>query len=278
VNRPAPDLREVWEEAPDEVAEVLCRALDRDPAVRPRSAPELVTELEGALAGKAAAAPAPTVTMPIPGPAETEPATPATDESPSTPTAEEPPTPPPPPPRQPTPTPTPGPSPMAPPKRRSHARALAAIAALAIAALLGVLLLTGDVSEPGEAGGAGQSGQERAGGGASAPGDPAAAVQDFYELAAADDYSGAWQLASPSFRSELGGFAAFRDQQSTLESIRFTSLDTTSQSAESAEVSFSTIASHTDYTDVCTGQMTMVNDDGWLLDDPIAIECETNPD
>jgi serine/threonine-protein kinase len=121
VNRPAPDLREVWEEAPDEVAEVLCRALDRDPAVRPRSAPQLVEQLEGALAGRAAAAPPPTVTMPVQGPAETEEA--------------------------PGPVATPEPEPIVhePEPRRggSPARALLAVCAVAAATVLVLLLFTG---------------------------------------------------------------------------------------------------------------------------------------
>jgi hypothetical protein len=49
-----PDLREVWIEAPDEAAEVLCRGMAQDPADRPPSAGELAAELERALDGAAA--------------------------------------------------------------------------------------------------------------------------------------------------------------------------------------------------------------------------------
>ena len=61
----------------------------------------------------------------------------------------------------------------------------------------------------------------------------------------------------------------------TLESIEFTSLETTSETSDSAEVSFSTIASHSGFTDTCTGAVTLVSGgDGWLLEDPVAIDCE----
>jgi eukaryotic-like serine/threonine-protein kinase len=45
-----PDLREVWDEAPPQAAEVLCRGMARDPADRPATAGELADELERALA------------------------------------------------------------------------------------------------------------------------------------------------------------------------------------------------------------------------------------
>jgi eukaryotic-like serine/threonine-protein kinase len=46
-----PDLREVWDKAPPEAAEVLCRAMAIDPEDRPGSAGELADELEKALEG-----------------------------------------------------------------------------------------------------------------------------------------------------------------------------------------------------------------------------------
>src|SRR4051794_8112515 len=48
-----PDLQEVWSEAPDEGAAVLCRGMAQDPADRPQSAGELADELEEALGGVA---------------------------------------------------------------------------------------------------------------------------------------------------------------------------------------------------------------------------------
>jgi serine/threonine protein kinase len=46
-----PDLREVWDKAPPEAAEVLCRAMAVDPGRRPSSAGELADQLESALEG-----------------------------------------------------------------------------------------------------------------------------------------------------------------------------------------------------------------------------------
>ena len=262
VNRPAPDLREVWEEAPDEVAEVLCRALDRDPAVRPRSAPQLVEQLEGALAGRAAAAPPPTVTMPVQGPAETEEA--------------------------PGPVATPEPEPIVhePEPRRggSPARALLAVCAVAAATVLVLLLFTGGEESAGPgadqgrgAGAAGGDGGQPSGEQqvvAANPGEPAAAVQDFYERAAAGDYAGAWELASPGLQGMFDSYGGFAAQFATLESIEFTSLETISETAESAQVAFSTVAIHSDFTDTCSGTAALLRDgEAWLLDNP-GVSCE----
>ncbi len=47
--KPAPDLREAWQHAPAEAAEVLRRGMARDPAARPESACDLASELARAL-------------------------------------------------------------------------------------------------------------------------------------------------------------------------------------------------------------------------------------
>jgi eukaryotic-like serine/threonine-protein kinase len=48
-NKPPPDLREVWPQAPAAAAQLLERAMDRDPARRPASAGELVARLRATL-------------------------------------------------------------------------------------------------------------------------------------------------------------------------------------------------------------------------------------
>jgi eukaryotic-like serine/threonine-protein kinase len=248
VNDPVPDLREAWPEAPVEAAAVLRRALDRNPAVRPRSAPELVRQLESALGGHAEMVTTATATMPL------DPTQP------------------------PCPPPVPGrPLAVPPPRHRSHARALAAIAVLAVAVLLGVLLLSdggdGEIGEGGERR-AENAGQRQAGGGAPAPGEPAAAVRAFYERAAAGDFAAAWQLASPGLRGMFGDYGSFAAEFATLESIRFTSLETISETTESAQVAFSTVATHTDFTDICSGTAALLHDgQAWLLDNP-GVSCE----
>ena len=103
--------------------------------------------------------------------------------------------------------------------------------------------------------------------GTAAAGSPAEPVQDFYELAAAGDYKGAWALAGGGFRSQLGGYSAFESQVSDLESVDFESLEVTSESGDTAQVSFSDVATHTDYIDTCTGTFTVVSSgESWVLD------------
>src|SRR3954447_18204886 len=45
---PAPDIRELWADAPDAAAEALCQAMARDPRARPRSAGQLARALDDA--------------------------------------------------------------------------------------------------------------------------------------------------------------------------------------------------------------------------------------
>jgi len=52
---PPPDLRAAWPDAPPAAAEVIKRAMARDPEARPRSTGELVDELESAVAGPSTA-------------------------------------------------------------------------------------------------------------------------------------------------------------------------------------------------------------------------------
>ncbi len=274
VNNPAPDLREAWPEAPETAAVVLCRAMDRDPSARPLSASRFVEDLEAGLRDRPATSSSveATATMPVavaepePAPPEPEPAFAEPEEAPSEPEPtfvepEEPPS-------EPSPIPPPPPSTPAPvrPAGRKRSTAALLLAGLAVAGLLAFLLIDsgdsrdspdrgGAVAENGKGGGEGESSGSEPSEPATDPGDPAATVQTFYERAAADDYAGASALTSPGFRAELGGFGGF----DTLESIEFTSLETTSETADSAEVSFSTIASHSGFTDTCTGAVTLVS-------------------
>jgi eukaryotic-like serine/threonine-protein kinase len=260
VNEPPPDIRQAWPEAPEAVSKVLCRAMDRQPGRRPRTASQLVEELDAALQGDSVPLLAtPTETMTVP---------------------------PPPPPTEPEHEPEPVPKPE--PERRSRRGALLALGALAaVAALVAVLLLgsggDGGGSSPkrAQAQKAAAGGSDGNGGGnggnvaVSAPsaGDPAAAVQDFYESAAGGDFATAWADASPNLQALFGSEDGLASEFSTLESIDFTSLQTTSEGADSAEVAFSTVATHTDFVDTCSGTATLVRGtDGWLLDDP-GVSC-----
>ena len=297
-----PDLRESNPEAPRAAVEILRGALDPDPERRPLSACGFVADLRAALAqspaGRAAA-----VTEPVAPPTalqETAEAAPPADLAP----------PPPPPVDE-----DPRTGELAPlPERRRRSRTPAAVAALIALLLAGGIaaaaLSGGGGSDPAkQASNTGQgrnaSGAQGDGGGgtasapaaapaqdtASAPadqtqaqppaavtaatGDPGATVQDVYQRAAAGDYQGAWALTTGNYRSQVGGFDSFVSQSSDLESITFSKLETTDQTASSATVDFADVARHSTYTDSCSGSFGLVASGGsWLLDDAISIACD----
>ena len=260
VNEPPPDLREQRSELPQAAADLVARALDPDPSRRPPSARAFARDLHEALASSEAVAPPPP-------PRSWEPPAAAAESD------------------------------------RPRRWALPLIgAALGVGAIVvfAVLLLAGGSggSKPGAAAragggegsaaaspsaGSGSDGSAAASGGSASssadnstasPTSPDGAVESFYERAAAGDYRGAWDLADSSFRSELGGFPAFRSQQSTLRSIEFPSIDMTSESGSSATVSFSTVATHTSFVDRCNGSMSMVKAaGGWVIDAAQDITC-----
>jgi hypothetical protein len=109
---------------------------------------------------------------------------------------------------------------------------------------------------------------------AATAGTPEGAVQSFYELAAAHRYEDAWALASPSLRSQLGGFGAFRSQFSSVRSIRFQRADTVKRGGSAATVAIATTATHTDRVDHCTGtaQTTAGADGAWQVSH-LAVSC-----
>ena len=72
--------------------------------------------------------------------------------------------------------------------------------------------------------------------------------------------------------AQLGDLDAVFD---TLESIEFTSLDTTSKSGESAQLEFATVATHTDRTERCTGTaIAIASGGGWLVDSIDGVSCD----
>jgi len=101
-----------------------------------------------------------------------------------------------------------------------------------------------------------------------AKGDPAATVKAFYTRAAADDYAGAWALAGPPFRTQLGGFGSFRGGMSRLQSIDFRRAETVSQTGDSAQVAVDTVAKHTNRVDRCRGTLDLARagKTGWVID------------
>jgi eukaryotic-like serine/threonine-protein kinase len=104
---------------------------------------------------------------------------------------------------------------------------------------------------------------------------PAAAVETFYELAAAHRYSEAWALADPTFRSQLGGYASFQAGQAADRSITFSAARLTQQKPGMATVYIQTTSVRTTGTQHCAGTAQVVSGGqaaAWLLH-TIAINC-----
>jgi len=289
VNAPPPDLSELRPDLPPAAAEIMTRALDPEPSRRPPSATAFVRDLREALTEPNEPAPdaPPAVAAmedePAPG---APPAIAVVDDEP-TPDAS--------PPAFPTPAEPRAPVPPARPGRDHgsprHPALLAIVGLLALAAIAAVAVLVAGGggsggsaktdnhagSKAGAGGGAATAASSKAGtasGSTASSSSPDGTVETFYQRSAAGDYGGAWELADSSFRSQLGGFAAFESQQSTLQAIEFRSIDVTSESGSNATVSFSTVATHTSFVDRCTGSMTLVASSGsWLIDRAQNISC-----
>jgi eukaryotic-like serine/threonine-protein kinase len=124
------------------------------------------------------------------------------------------------------------------------------------------------------------SSSSTAGSGAAAPSGsssaatPVAAVESFYQLAAARRYPEAWALADPAFRAQLGGYRSFQAGQAKDRSITFNSARVASQTATSSTVSVSTTSVQSDGTRHCSGTVDLVSGaaGGWLIHQ-IHINC-----
>ena len=261
VSEPPPDVRDAWPAAPPELAAVLRRALDRDPALRPASAGAFARELDAALEPRAA---------------------PVEDERPVVP-----------PPRR-----RPVAPPGLPASSRRYG-AIAAVVLLAAAAIvLGLVLWPdgdeqrqGDLagatdarSSAGPASSAGQEGSTDASAepsqpAASTPGEEAAApaaatndadgavatVRDFYTAAAANDLDRAWALLSADGRAIFGSRSRFDGTFTTLQRIEFARLDP-AVSGRTAQVALQTTAVHDDRVDQCSGSVGLVAaGDAWRI-------------
>ncbi len=284
---PAPNLRTTRPECPEAAAQALRRGLAPDPSDRPETAIELVDELAAALGGEAPAEAqaeaegSATETMPPPTPppraASPTPPVPAAPAGPSARAA----------PAAPAgPSPRAGPaaprgvshvSPPAGPRRRAGVLALAAVLLVA-GAVAGVALLSGGDDRDDAAGRAMPTAPTRtteARVPSAAVMAPAAAVRDFYKRAASDDTDGAWALASPALRDQLGPRERFDATFSTLESIRFGRLEVTDQGARTATVAIRTVARHPDRTDRCQGTVETVRPgERWLVD-RLGVACDS---
>jgi serine/threonine-protein kinase len=102
---------------------------------------------------------------------------------------------------------------------------------------------------------------------------PAGAVQTFYSAAADHRYAAAWALADSNLRQQVGGYAAFASQMSSVRSIEFHQAKLVSAGADSATVALQTTSVQTRRTQRCAGTArTVRSGQDWLLDH-ISINC-----
>lgn len=290
-NKPPPDLRDVWPEAPAAAAELLKRAMDPDPARRPRSAGELLDRLRSALQSPATAPIARRAPRRPPPAATPVPAAVASRTAPQS-----------------------AALPVDASLRRRRRLALIPIAllALAAAAVIGAVALTSGGSGPSHpltsahaqtnpraranpsatatsstgasssptnsatSSSATTSATKTTAAAAPLSGSPGAAATTFYRLAAGHHFPQAWALADPTFQSQLGGYQSF---QTTFAADRFITVDslrTLDRSAGSATVALSTTSVRTDGTQHCTGTVQLSpagSKGGWLVHH-IQVACQ----
>jgi eukaryotic-like serine/threonine-protein kinase len=267
LQQPPPDLRELRPEIPAPAAEALKRGMAREPERRPATACELVRELSRGLGERGerarlaalVAAPAAQRTQPfeIQEPDHEDGSRTATGAA--------------------------SPAARTTPARASRGvpwRAILALAAIVGVAALAFVVTSGGGDDPSDKRNAATE-RDRGGGEAAPSGGaddtaastgPERAVEDFYELAAAGKFEQAAAAGTESLSAQLGELDAVFD---TLESIEFTSLDTTSKSGDSAQLEFATVATHTDRTERCTGTAIAIASGGaWLVDSIDGVSCE----
>jgi hypothetical protein len=100
-------------------------------------------------------------------------------------------------------------------------------------------------------------------------------VESFYRLAAAHNYSAAWALADPAFRSQLVSYDDFAGGQRNVRSVSFNSTRVVSQTPTSATVAVNTTSTHTDGPHQCSGTVNLARSGAsasWLLHQ-IHISC-----
>jgi serine/threonine-protein kinase len=240
---PVPDLRERRPDTPEAVAAALTRGMATEPADRPASASELLNALAEGFAAAAPREEPPTeVAAPVPRAGATA------------------------------------------PRRNRLARALAVLALVTAAAVVAAIVLAGRDDGGGT--------PERA----QAPAEPTATatataeeptpeptpralsatatVRAFYTRAANGNFGGAWRLAGPGMRAVFGDSRAeFERQLSSLERIEFEELAVVERADGSATIEVSSIATHTDRVDRCTGTLrTVRSGDRWVVE-PAGLQC-----
>jgi hypothetical protein len=98
-------------------------------------------------------------------------------------------------------------------------------------------------------------------------------VEDFYTLAAKDDFEKAWELAGPGVREQLGGYDTFVATLDSLEKIEFPELQTTLQTGDSATVQLQSVATHSDRVDRCSGSAELTGGGGSWKIERLNVDC-----
>jgi hypothetical protein len=278
-NQPPPNLRDAWPDAPASAADLLVRAMARDPAQRPRSAGELVARLRAALAPRpadpprrrniaaarpdgrtprraaalvaivAAAIVAAIIVLVVllnssgSGPPARTQAAGGGHHTAATGRARRPGTTS----RSATSTTTPA----APSSASSSPTTTSPAPASSSASTPSATSPTAPaVSAPASAG------------------SPAGAVEAFYGAAAAHRYASAWALADPTLRAQLQGYRSFQEGQAGDRSITFNSANVVSRSPSAATVAVQTTSVRDNGTQHCTGTVDLVaagNGGPWRL-------------
>ena len=92
-------------------------------------------------------------------------------------------------------------------------------------------------------------------------------IRDFYKTAAGPNYESSWNFLSSEYQEKLGARGRMTNQFETLQSVEFTSGPNAQVEGDTATVSFSTVARHTNRTDTPSLTATLVNEDGeWKID------------
>ena len=276
---PRPDLSDARADTPAAVAEALQRGMAREPADRPSSAGELVTELEAAFGLGSASRADPnndsaTMTMPALA-ARSEPVPdrePEPEDAPTTIGS----------------TPSPAAVHAPAPRREGRKRGIAAaVLGLLLLAVIATVALSGgddpernDTAKTKTGTTSEQQGTQETQAAAKPPradATPVSAVRAFYTRAAEGDFDGAWNLAGPRFRQAFGSRAGLEDTLGSLRSIEFVKLEETGRSGTTATLQVQTVAEHSTRTDRCSGTLQAVRKgDGWRVE-PAGLSCKTDP-
>ncbi len=98
-------------------------------------------------------------------------------------------------------------------------------------------------------------------------------VENFYEAAAQHRYPTAWALADTNMRNELGGYASFAGEMSSVRAITFHAIEPVGSAAGAATFAVQTTSVQANTTQQCSGTVRTVQQTSAWLVDSISIHC-----